>query len=452
MKELAIAMLVLSCISTVICMVGNLNVKIKKFKLHLYWIVPFFCAVALLASKGVDFNDFISQLSFKTKISPLKILIIFISMSGLSIFLDQTGFFRLLASKALTKNGLTQTQMFFILYFLVAFLTVLTSNATVILTFTPFICYFARNADIDPKPFLFLEFISANTWSMFSLVGNITNNYIARSFGVEFVPYLAVMTLPTIFASITSLTILYLLFRKKLKKPLSFAPMQVKIQNLPALIIGIIGISVCTVLLIVSQYAHIPMWAVTLGSFLFVFFGGIICFLAKKQNMKRIRKTLRRMPWHLIPFLLSMFVIILGLQKAGITSGLTGIVNNDKTIFSSGFLSVVFSNLLNNIAMSLFFTNIIQLAKISDYKVLFFTVFATVIGSNIGSLLTPVSAMNAVMWRSTIRHKHYKLSFFDFVKIGIVVTVPTLLAALLGLYIVHFGFKPDFIPPFVPLS
>ena len=453
MKQLAIAMLVLSCISTVICMVANLNVRIKKFKIHLYWIIPFFCAVALLASKATDFNAFASRLADMSakNISPLKILIIFISMSGLSIFLDQTGFFRLLASKALKRHGMTQKQMFFILYFLVAFLTVLTSNATVILTLTPFICYFARNADIDPRPFLFLEFVSANTWSMFSLVGNITNNYIARSFGVEFVPYLAVMTLPTIFAAATSLSILYLLFRKKLTKPMTFTPMMVKVQNLPALVIGIIGISVCTFLLIISQYAHIPMWAVTLASFLFVLVAGTICFLAEHQNMKKIRKTLRRMPWHLIPFLLSMFVIILALEKAQITHSLSGIVDNKHTIFSSGFLSVIFSNLLNNIAMSLFFTNIMQVAQIHNKEILFFTVFATVIGSNIGSLLTPVSAMNAVMWRSTIRHKHFKLSFFDFIKVGVIVTIPTLLAALLGLYLVSFGFANNgFIPPLAP--
>lgn len=437
MKSLAVSSLVVSCISTIICMIFNLNVHIKKFKLHLYWLVPFFSGVTLLLTKAVPFNMFHNRLT-DSSMNPLFILVIFISLSGMSIFLDQTGFFRLIAVKALRKNGLTQVQMFFILYFIVAFLTVLTNNATVILTFTPFICYFAKNAEIDPKPFLFVEFVSANTWSMFSLIGNITNNYIATTFGINFIDYLGMMTVPTVFASAMSLSILYLIFKKRLKQPLSFAPMNVRILNLPALVIGVIGITVCTFLLIISQFTKFPMWIVSLTSFLFVLVSGTICFLAKKQSLKKIRKTLRRMPWHLIPFLLSMFLIVLGLETAAITRDFSAIFNNKNTVLTSGFLSVIFSNLLNNIAMSLLFTNMIKNLN-SSFLVL--AIFATIIGSNIGSLLTPVSAMNATMWRSTIRHKHFKLSFGEFIKVGTIVTIPTLLAALAGLYIMSLIFK-----------
>ena len=88
--------------------------------------------------------------------------------------------------------------------------------------------------------------------------------------------------------------------------------------------------------------------------------------------------------------------------------------------------------------MSLLFTNMIKNLN-SSFLVL--AIFATIIGSNIGSLLTPVSAMNATMWRSTIRHKHFKLSFGEFIKVGTIVTIPTLLAALAGLYIMSIIFK-----------
>jgi arsenical pump membrane protein len=67
-------------------------------------------------------------------------------MTAFSVFLDELGFFRVLASAALHRAGSSQKILFFILYFTVSILTVFTSNDIIILTFTPFICAFARRA------------------------------------------------------------------------------------------------------------------------------------------------------------------------------------------------------------------------------------------------------------------------------------------------------------------
>lgn len=77
-------------------------------------------------------------------------------------------------------------------------MTVFTSNDVIILTFTPPICIFAKKAKISPLPFLFGEFIAANTWSMALIVGNPTIVYLAQSAGITFVEYVSVMALPTL--------------------------------------------------------------------------------------------------------------------------------------------------------------------------------------------------------------------------------------------------------------
>lgn len=59
---------------------------------------------------------------------------------------------------------------------MVAILTIFTSNDIVILTFTPFICYFSKNAKINPIPYLVAEF-AATTYSMMLIIGNPTNIY-----------------------------------------------------------------------------------------------------------------------------------------------------------------------------------------------------------------------------------------------------------------------------------
>jgi len=71
---------------------------------------------------------------------------LFFSMTFLSIFLDEVGLFRYLAMFLLKHFRSNQRLLFITLYIMVGILTIFTSNDIVILTFTPFICYFCRNA------------------------------------------------------------------------------------------------------------------------------------------------------------------------------------------------------------------------------------------------------------------------------------------------------------------
>lgn len=88
------------------------------------------------------------------------------------------------------KAGASQKKLFFLLYIVTSVLTVFTSNDVIILTFTPFICYFAKNCEIDPVPYIVTEFVAANTWSMLFIIGNPTNIYLATTYGVGFAEYL----------------------------------------------------------------------------------------------------------------------------------------------------------------------------------------------------------------------------------------------------------------------
>lgn len=428
---LPIAALCVSCVSIVIFTALNLNIHIKKFKIHLYWVIPFICAVVLIATGTVKWDYFSANLSdFSSNMNPLKVLILFISMACLSIFLDQAGLFRYLAAKALRFAGKSQIKLFVLLYLIIALLTIITSNSTIILTFTPFICYFAKHCGINPIPFLFTEFAAANTWSMFLLIGNATNTYIAYSFDISFVEYISVMAVPTIFAAIVSFAMLFAIFGKQLKEPLNLVELEVQIKNIPALIVGVIGLGGCTILLIISSYVGLEMWLISSVSAVTVMIAGTICYLAKKQGMYKIGKTLRRMPWHLVPFLLSMYVVVLALDNAGITQKISSALDSDHSLFIFGALSALTSNFMNNIPMSLLFTPILKgLTSASSMG----GVYATIIGSNMGSLLTPVASMSAIMWRSVIRHKHVDFSFGQFVKYGLMIFLPTIAAALGGL-------------------
>ena len=56
--------------------------------------------------------------------------------------------------------------------------------------------------------------------------------------------------------------------------------------------------------------------------------------------------------------------------------------------------------------------------------------YATVVGSNLGACLTPIGALAGIMWSSILKIYGLKFGYTDFLKIGVTVAIPALLAAL----------------------
>ena len=209
-----------TCIAMILAVLFYPKINIGRVSLGSYWVVTAIGALLLLVTGAVNPRSVLDALFADTAINPLKILVLFISMTLLSIYLDELGFFRYLASVTLKRAGCSQTRLFFILYATVSVLTVFTSNDIIILSFTPFICYFAKSAGISPLPYLAAEFVAANTWSMALIIGNPTNIYLVTAAGGNFVSYLTKMILPTLLSGTVALLCLYLVFRSKLSQPI----------------------------------------------------------------------------------------------------------------------------------------------------------------------------------------------------------------------------------------
>jgi arsenical pump membrane protein len=187
-----------TCLAMILAVLFYPKINIGRISLGTYWVVTLVGAILLLVTGAVNPIEVKNALLADTAINPLKILVLFISMTLLSIYLDELGFFRYLASVTLKRAGCSQARLFFILYVTVSILTVFTSNDIIILSFTPFICYFAKSANISPLPYLAAEFVAANTWSMALIIGNPTNIYLVTAAGGDFVSYLVTMLFPTL--------------------------------------------------------------------------------------------------------------------------------------------------------------------------------------------------------------------------------------------------------------
>ena len=409
------------------------HIKIKRITIDTYWLIALLGAVVLVATTLCPIKEIGASWVSSSAVNPLKILILFFSMTIISIYLDELGLFKFLASVAVNKAKGHQNVLFFTLYFLVSVLTIFTSNDIVILTFTPFICFFCKHAKIKALPYLIAEFAAANTWSMMFIIGNPTNIYLATSAGINFIGYLKAMLFPTIAAGLTELLIIFLIFRKSLKEPLSEDEKEiVHIDSKLDLIIGAAHLVVCLVFLVISQYIGIAMWIVALACAVSLIVISFIIRLVTRKRWIYLTDCFKRLPYQLIPFILSMSIIVIAINYQGIAAKIGDLLNQGLLVLNYGVSSYLLSNVINNIPMSILFSNIPTALTNGEYLR---AIFASIIGSNVGAFLTPIGALAGIMFSNLLSKYEMKFTFLDFIKYGSIVSIPVLAVSLLVLSI-----------------
>lgn len=430
------ALTIIICSVTALLVMLSVLIKpefsLGKLKLGTYWVIAFIGAIILLVTGCLPFGELLSGLTQNTSVNPLKILVLFFSMTSLSVYLDVLGFFRFLANAVLKRAGHNQKTLFLFLYLTVSVLTVFTSNDIIILTFTPFICFFAKKAKISPLPYLIAEFVAANTWSMALIIGNPTNIYLASSAGVDFMQYLKVMALPTLVAGVTSFIVLYALFHKKLCEAITPNISDEPVRDKPLLVMGIVHLALCTILLTISSYIKLDMWVISLGFAVSLFVSTAVICLVRRKPISVLYRTFARLPFELIPFVISMFTIVLSLNHAGVTSVIANLFTDKFATLSFGFISFLSANIINNIPMSVLFSSVLENTSLTQAGYMQ-GLYACIAGSNIGAYLTPAGALAGIMWSSILKRYGIDLSFKKFVKYGVIVSSPTLLSVLIVL-------------------
>jgi len=417
-----------------VCVLKYPTVKIKNHKFDTFYMPLLFVALMLLVFPVFDKSELFNILFSNSVLNPLKILALFMCVSVLSILLDETGFFAYIATVFIKKYKDSQVKLFITIYFLVSILTIFTSNDVIILTFTPFIIHFSKQGKINPIPYLVMEFVAANTYSMALAIGNPTNIYLSSIFELDFISYFFKMIVPTIFCGITSIVVLLLLFKKTLKKKIELFDVEdVKLKNKPLCLVAGGHLIVTIVLLAISNYVKLDMWStcfVFALSLLIIFF----VYALKNKNYTYLKSGLKRVPYNLIPFILSMFTIIMALDSYDvfdyIYDGLNKLSNETLQPIVYLITSTISCNIVNNIPMSLAYGSI--LSNTVNVKL----VYATIIGSNLGALFTPVGALAGIMWVRMLKENDVKYSFLDFMKNGSVITLFLVIATSIGILIV----------------
>ena len=114
--------IIITTIVLIICSILYFpTIKVKNITISSYWPISLIGALLLLLTNSIPIELIVDAFTANNSMNPIKILVLFISMTILSIFLDEVGFFRYVANKAINKIKPKTINIFFNLLLLLIF-------------------------------------------------------------------------------------------------------------------------------------------------------------------------------------------------------------------------------------------------------------------------------------------------------------------------------------------
>ncbi|KAJ7164985.1 hypothetical protein C8R46DRAFT_1097787 [Mycena filopes] len=159
-------------------------------------------------------------------VKPYNILILFFSLAYMAITLDISGVLQAAAFWVSNKGGTNGRRLYFYFYVMLTLLSVLLGNDPVILSGTVFLVYYTRGVDLEPLPWLIAEFATANTASMVLAVGNPTNVVVCEGFGINFAAFTLYTILVFLACNVVCYFALALQFRDEKHLPKRMKPIE----------------------------------------------------------------------------------------------------------------------------------------------------------------------------------------------------------------------------------
>lgn len=390
---------------------------------------------ALLMSLFLKPHHILEALGFSTEygaplVATWNVVLILIELMVISTFLDDYGFFEYCAVKAMHLAGGDKEKLFIYTYAVTCFITALTSNDISILTFTPIILKFCRRAGLNAKPFMYSFFFAANIASMFLYIGNLTNIIIGDAFKLGYFDFTVYMFLPTMTAIIVNFVIFYCMFKDEVRGtyPISCdGNARELIRNRPMVIVGL---GVLVLVLIGCGFANwlnLPLSVVTT-------IGTLAIYIAERKPVMRTR----RISWRVVVFVLSLFIVVKGLEVSGVNAIFGGVILSivdQNPVYATFFISMASAflcNLVNNIPMTVMMVPITSSIATTP-KMALAMAYSLVIGSNLGANITITGALAGILWLECAKSEKWSTGMSEFIKMGLIVTPVVILSSAMVL-------------------
>lgn len=370
----------------------------------------------------------------------------FVGLIIISLILDAAGFFSWAALHVARWGNGRGHLLFPLIVVLGAIIAAFFANDGAALLLTPIVIAILLRLNFAPPAafaFIIATGFVADTTSLPLVISNLVNIVSANYFGIGFDRYAVVMVPVNLVSLAATLLVLWVAFGRRIPsrypveaiEPASSAIRDALVFRAAFPILGLLLVAY-----FVTAPLGVPIAFVTGAAALLLVAIAGRWWRRGEGAVVPVRTALRYAPWQIVLFSVGMYLVVYGLGNAGLTQlgagALQWLAQQGDLVATvgTGFLSALVASVMNNLPSTLVGALAIDQAQVpATTRQLM--IYANVIGNDLGPKLTPIGSLATLLWLHVLAAKGYRISWGQYMKIGLLITPPVLLATLLALVV-----------------
>jgi arsenical pump membrane protein len=321
-------------------------------------------------------------------------------------------------------------RLFALVFVVGTVVTVLLSNDATAVVLTPAVYAVARAAAAEPLPYLFACAFIANAASFALPISNPANLVVFDGHLPSLSFWLAQFGVPSALAIGATYTVLRLSQRKALRQPIARRIAEPILSGRGWVTVWGIGFAV--VVLLVASALGFRLGLPTALT------GALTAFLVLLSRRQALWDLFKNISWSVLPLVAGLFVLVEGLARTGVTRELSETIQAAAerapaaTSWAAGAVTAIACNLMNNLPVGLIAGSAAAAGPLSPP-----VTGALLIGVDLGPNLSVTGSLATILWLAALRREGIDIGAWRFLRIGALVTAPSLLLALAGLLVGH---------------